>query len=165
MAGAPTAGPAARPHAFPRTRRLKRRRLVRPLFARGASDRVGAGTVALLYRVVPRAATGHDVGLQVGFAPGRRSTNVVRTRVRRLLRETFRLHQGPLLALFEGRPDCLTVMALYRGKEDDASAAVRRDLPRALARLYDRLAAGTAPASPTARHAATDPAPPDAAAP
>ena len=130
----------AGPHAFPRTRRLKRRRLIRPLFGRGTSARVGAGSVVVLYRVVPRAATGHDVGLQVGFAPGRRSTNAVRTRVRRLLRETFRQHQGRLLDAFAGRPDCLTLMVLYRGAEETASPDVRRDLPRAL----DRLAAEVA---------------------
>ena len=77
--------------------------------------------------------------MQVGFAPGRRSTNAVRTRVRRLLRETFRRHQAGLLAAFAGRPDCLTLMVLYRGREGDASQAIRRDLPRALARLADAL--------------------------
>ena len=89
----------------------------------------------VLYRTVRRDETGHDVGLQVGFAPGRRSTNAVRTRIRRLLRETFRQHQGDLLARFDGRPDCLTLMLLYRGPEAAASESIRRDLPRALARL------------------------------
>lgn len=129
-----------RPHAFPRTRRLKRRRLLRPLFARDRADvgRLRQGVVQVLYRTVPREATGHDVGLQVGFAPGRRSTNAVRTRIRRLLRETFRQHQGPLLDRFAGRPDCLTLMVLYRGREDTASADIRRDLPLALDRLAVR---------------------------
>ena len=128
------------PHAFPRTRRLKRRRLLRPLFDRRQAQRASAGSVVILYRRVPREATGLDVGLQVGFAPGRRSTNVVRTRLRRLLRETFRQHQGALMAWMDGRPDCLTLMVLFRGREDDASAAIRRDLPRALARLAATLA-------------------------
>ncbi|WP_218830420.1 ribonuclease P protein component [Rubrivirga marina] len=129
-----------RPAAFPRSRRLKRRRLIRPLFDRGRADvgRVRAGTVVLLYRTVPREATGHDVGAQVGFAPGRRATNTIRTRVRRHLREAFRLHQGPLLDRFGGRPDCLTMMTLYRGRDDGAGEAIRRDLPRALARLAER---------------------------
>ena len=129
-----------RPHALPRPRRLKRRRLIRPLFERGRDD-VGAvtvGVVRVLYRTAPRAATGHDTPLQVGFAPGRRTTNAQRTRVRRLLRETFRQHQGPLLARFAPRPDCLTLFVLFRGREETASADVRRDLPRALARLGER---------------------------
>lgn len=137
---------SSRSQAFPRTRRLKRRRLIRPLFDRGTSKRVGAGSVVILYRVVPRASTGHEVGLQVGFAPGRRSTNVVRARIRRFLRETFRRNQADLLATFAERPDCLTLMVLFRGREDDASAAIRRDLPRALARLAQAVAPSDAPA-------------------
>ena len=138
-----------RPAAFPRSRRLKRRRLIRPLFDRGRADveRVRAGTVVLLYRTVPREATGHDVGVQVGFAPGRRKTNAVRTAVRRHLREAFRLHQGPLLDRFGARPDCLTMMALYRGRDDGAGEAIRRDLPRALGRLADRQVAPAEPDS------------------
>ena len=128
-----------RPTAFPRSRRLKRRRLIRPLFERDRTDvqRVRAGTVVLLTRTVPRADTGHDVGLQVGFAPGRRRTNALRTQVRRHLRETFRLHQQALLDRFGDRPDALTVMVLFRGRDADAGEAIRRDLPRALARLAD----------------------------
>ena len=122
--------------AFPRSRRLKRRRLIRPLFDRTSdAQRARAGTVTVLYRRVPREATGHDVGVQVGFAPGRRRTNVARTAVRRFLREAFRLGQGPLLDAQAGRPDCLTLVVLYRGPDDGASAAIRRDLPKALDRL------------------------------
>ncbi len=151
------AADAPRAHAFPRSRRLKRRRLIRPLFGRGTSQRATAGTVVVLHRLVPREATGRDVGLQVGFAPGRRSTNAVRTRVRRLLRETFRQHQGRLLARMAGRADCLTLMVLYRGREGTASADIRRDLPRALDRLADAVPSGAPGAGP--------PAPPDALAP
>ncbi len=129
-----------RTHAFPRSRRLKRRRLIRPLFDRGRDDvgRLRQGTVQVLYRTVPREATGQAVGVQVGFAPGRRSTNAQRTRIRRLLRETFRLHQAALLAAFAERPDCLTLMVLYRGREATASEDLRRDLPPALDRLAGR---------------------------
>ena len=130
-----------RRHTFPRTRRLKRRRLIRPLFERGRGDvsAVREGVVVLLYRAVARGATGHDVGLQVGFAPGRRArTNAGRTRLRRLMRETFRQHQGPLLDRMDGRPDALTVMVVFRGREATASEDLRRDLPRALDRLARR---------------------------
>jgi len=141
-----------RPTAFPRSRRLKRRRLIRPLFERGRADvgRVRAGTVVVLYRAVPRADVGRDVGVQVGFAPGRRSTNARRTAVRRHLREAFRPNQGPLLDRFGDRPDCLTLMVLFRGRDETAADDIRRDLPVALAKLAARevpLAAATAPPS------------------
>ena len=141
-----------RRHTFPRTRRLKRRRLIRPLFERGRGDvgSVREGVVVLLHRTVPRPATGHDVGLQVGFAPGRRArTNAGRTRLRRLMREAFRQHQGPLLERMAERPDALTVMVLFRGREATASEDLRRDLPRALDRLAHReLPPADAPMAP-----------------
>ena len=130
-----------RRHTFPRTRRLKRRRLIRPLFERGRDDvgRIREGVVVILYRAVPRAETGHDVGLQVGFAPGRRArTNAGRTRIRRLMREAFRQSQGPVLDHVADRPDALTLMVLFRGREETAFEDLRRDLPRALARLARR---------------------------
>ena len=138
---------AARPHAFPRERRLKRRRLIRPLFDRARPDvgRVRVGTVQILYRVVPREATGVDTLLQVGLAPGRRPTAVERNRIRRALRETFRLHQGPLLEALDGRPDCLTAFVLFRGRAATVTADLQRDLPEALRRLAARSAAEANP--------------------
>jgi len=132
-----------RPHAFPRERRLKRRDLLRPLFDRATPGResLAVGVVRLIWRLVPREATGHAVPFQVGFAPGRRArTNAGRTRLRRYMREAFRQHQGPLLLAMGARPGhTLTLMVLFRGREDTASADLRRDLPRAMDRLARRL--------------------------
>ncbi|MEM1054718.1 MAG: ribonuclease P [Bacteroidota bacterium] len=132
-----------RPHAFPRERRLKRRRLLRPLFSRSTPGResLAVGVVRLAWRLVPRESTGHDVPLQVGFAPGRNArTNAGRTRLRRYLRETFRQHQtAPLRALEDYPEHTLTLIVLFRGREGTASADLRRDLPRALDRLVTRL--------------------------
>lgn len=135
--------PVPRRHTFARASRLKRRRLIRPLFDRRAEDvgTVTAGCIRLLYRVVPRAETGHDVPVQVGFAPGRRRTAVARNRIRRLLREVYRVHQHGLVGLFSHRPDeALTVMLLFRSRDADADA-IHADLPRALDRLLRLLSA------------------------
>lgn len=130
---------------FPRARSLKRRRLIRPLFDRSRGDvgRVAHGVVVVLWRLVPRAETGADEPVQVGFAPGRRARiHVGRNRLRRLMRETYRRHQGPLRA---GVPDgqALTAMVLFRGREATAAEDLRRDLPAALDRLARRLAPDT----------------------
>ena len=132
-----------RAHAFPRSRRLKRRRLIRPLFDRARPDvgRVRVGTVAILYRVVSREAVGAETPLQVGFSPGRRSPNARRGALRRRLRETFRRHSAALAERFDRRPTggparhTLTLFVLYRGPTDGAGERIERDLPRALARL------------------------------
>jgi ribonuclease P protein component len=134
---------------FPRAFSLKRRRLIRPLFARGRADvfEVSAGVVKVLCRFAPSNEVGRAVPFQAGFAPGRRArTNAGRTHLRRLMRETFRVHQQPLVDLLldkaaphDGSP-VLTMMWLFRGREATAPSDLRRDVPRALRRLTERLA-------------------------
>ncbi|MEL6615026.1 MAG: ribonuclease P protein component [Bacteroidota bacterium] len=155
---------AERPsEAFPRQRRLKRRRLIRPLFDRRRRDvhSLAVGVVRLKWRLVPHEATGQSGALQVGFAPGRRArTNAGRTTLRRHLRETFRRHQGGLIAAMDAHPgQTLTLMLLFRGREETASADLSRDLPRALDRLARRLA------PEASGDAAADDRTPDASAP
>ncbi|MFQ5572091.1 MAG: ribonuclease P protein component [Rhodothermales bacterium] len=144
-----TAGPlpgSARSLAFPRAYRLKRRRLIRPLFDRSRTDTgtVAVGCIRLLYRTVPREETGYDVPWQIGFAPGRTPRAVQRNRIRRLLREVYRVHQHILVDLFLHRDETLTVMVLYRGRPEAASPRIMQDLPRALTRLADRFSSGLA---------------------
>lgn len=130
-----------RRYTFPKSHRLKRRRLIRSLFDRSRDDvqTVAVGCVRLLFRVVDRAALGYDVPIQVGFAPGRRvESGVERNRVRRLLREVYRVHQHTLVDLFVRRPDALLVMILFRGDPEEADACIERDLPRALERTATR---------------------------
>lgn len=127
---------------MPRAFRLRRQRLIRPLFDRSRTDvgTIAKGCVRLLYRIVPRCEVGVNVPVQVGFSAGRQARRaVVRNRIRRLLRETYRLHQHPLVALFRNRSDTLTLMILYRADPAAARECIRRDLPRALQRLTEQL--------------------------
>ena len=124
-----------RRYTFPKSHRLKRRRLIRSLFDRGRDDvhTEAVGCVRLLFRVVDRDAIGFDVPIQVGFAPGRRvESGVQRNRIRRLLREVYRVHQHTLVDLFVCRADALIVMILFRGDPDEADDCIERDLPRAM---------------------------------
>lgn len=146
-ASQPSDEDAARRRTFPRTHRLKRRQLIRSLFDRRRSDvdTEAVGCVRLVYRIVPRTAIGHDVPLQIGFAPGRRVQNAVqRNRVRRVLREVYRVHQHLLVDLFVRRDDALIVMAIFRGDPAAAGDCVPRDLPEALRRVAARIAADRA---------------------
>jgi ribonuclease P protein component len=131
-----------RRYTFPKSHRLKRRRLIRSLFDRGRDDveTVAVGCVRLLVRVVDRAETGHDTPIQVGFAPGRRvESGVERNRVRRLLREVYRVHQHTLVDLFVRSPHTLLVMILFRGAPARADDCIESDLPAAMKRAADRL--------------------------
>jgi ribonuclease P protein component len=127
-----------RSYRFPRSRRLKRQRLIRPLFERGRSDveSVRVGPVVVRYGWTNQAEVGVDSPFQVGFAVGRGiGSKPRRNRLRRVMREVVRLHQHDLLDALAGRPEVLTLMVLYRGRPDAADAAVRRALPEALARV------------------------------
>ena len=134
-----------RRRTFPPSYRLKRRRLIRSLFDRGRDDvqTVAIGCVRVLCRVVEREALGQDVPLQVGFAPGSRAeSGVERNRIRRLLREVYRVHQYTLVDLFVCRPDALIVMMLFRGAPEQAEDGIERDLPRAMRQVAARFEEG-----------------------
>ncbi len=123
---------------FPRAFRLKRQRLLRPLFDRSRSDvrAVRVGSLIVRYRLAAADEVGQAVPLQVGFAVGRSvQPKPARNRVKRLLRESFRLHQHDLVARRADLPDTLTLVVLYRGRAEGAGPAIRRDLPEALRRV------------------------------
>ncbi|PSQ76911.1 MAG: ribonuclease P [Bacteroidetes bacterium QH_6_63_17] len=133
---------AERRLTFPPSYRLKQRRLIRSLFDRDRDDvqTVAVGCVRLLYCVIEREALGHDVPLQVGFAPGPRAeSGVERNRIRRLLREVYRVHQYALVDPFVCRPEALIVMLLFRGAPAQADACIERDLPHAMRQVAERL--------------------------
>lgn len=126
---------------LPRAFRLKRKSLIRPLFQRGRDD-VGSitrGSIRLLFRVVPRGSLRENIPVQIGFAPGRLPSAVVRNRVKRHLREVYRVHQQDLVDLFCDMDESLTMMIVYRGNGTDAAERIRADLPEALAELCARL--------------------------
>ena len=80
---------------FPRSMRLKRRRLIAPLFKREntTTKSLTTGCIRILYRFVPRETTGVDSPIQVGFAPGRCKNAVERNRLKRKMRELWRRNQ------------------------------------------------------------------------
>ena len=126
---------------LPRTFRLKKQSLIRPLFDRNRNDvgSIAKGSIRLLYRTLDRREAGVDVPLQVGFAPGRGETAVGRNRIKRILREVYRVNQQSLIDLFSDTPMLLTLMVLFRGKTSLPGEDIRRDLPRALHELTRRL--------------------------
>jgi ribonuclease P protein component len=130
--------------------RLKRRRLIRPLFDRNRSDvhSLAVGCVRLIYRRAPREEAGAGAPVQVGFAVGRGVRKAVtRNRLKRIMREVYRVHQHLLVDLFSQTPDTLTVMVLFRGDPKQGRTCIPRDLPEALRRLARRMTVSAPPES------------------
>lgn len=102
---------------------------------------VAVGCVRLLFRTASYEEVGKDVPLQIGFAPGRRARKAVeRNRIKRILREVYRVHQHSLVDLFSQRKDLLLVMVLFRGAPEAASTCIPHDFPRALQQVAGRFA-------------------------
>lgn len=139
----------ARRNTLSRSLRLKRQRLIRALFDRDRSEvrAVRSGGLVVRYRLASHGEVGQRVPLQAGFTTGRQiGSKPVRNRIKRLMREHFRVHRHALSDLFSSRSDTLTLMFLYRGKPDGAAGAIARDLPAALRKIEGALAHVDVPA-------------------
>lgn len=153
---------------FPRAFRLKRKRLIRPLFDRGRSDvgSVAVGCIRLVYRLVDRDEADTPAPLQIGFTAGRGIRRAVdRNRIKRLMREAYRLNQYILRdAIKEAgaennratdnraidrsavRPGkVLTVMVIFRGDPQKARRQISHQLPTAFNRLVAKIQEGYTP--------------------
>lgn len=126
---------------LPRAFRLKRQRLIRPLFDKRTPDvgSVARGCVRLVYRVVTRHESEADVPILIGFSAGRGESAPRRNRIKRVLREVYRVHQQALIDLFCDGDRTLTIMVLYRRPSAGDERCIRKDLPEALAAVVDSL--------------------------
>lgn len=132
---------ASRSFRFPRTHRLKRKRLIEPLFDRDEpnTNTVSVGCIRVLYRFADPASVEVPTPLQVGFAVRRTVGGaVVRNRTKRILREVFRTNNERLLDQLSGREDVLTIMVVVRHLPDDEDV-LRHDLIASLRSLEEEL--------------------------
>lgn len=91
-----------------------------------------------MYRVVSKREAGTSVPVLVGFTAGRGGTAPRRNRIKRVLREVYRVHQTALVDLFSDGERTLTMMILYRRPvRGSDERCVQTDLPTALAALAE----------------------------
>ena len=134
---------------FPSAFRLKSRRLIRALFDRSRDDvlSIASGSIRLLVRPVPKMALRANVPLQIGFTTGRNIRRAVdRNRIKRYMREAYRLNQHELLAVLESYPDsALTLMVIFRGHTNRARRQIPLHIPTTLKLLVDKIQEGSIP--------------------
>ena len=100
-------------HIFPKSQRLKSRKKLQQIFAEGKSVRTK--DLRLIYLAEKNGTT--EVKCGVGLSTRNFKNAVDRNRIKRLLREAYRLRQHDLKKYAEDHPVDLSLFLLYTGRE------------------------------------------------
>lgn len=111
--------------------RLKRRKIIEQLFSEGRA--VTAFPVRVQYKMVDQLG----VPLQAGFSVSSRNFKraVDRNRIKRLMRETYRLQKIPLEQALQTKEQQLALFLIYTGKELPVYALVKEKVEVVLKKL------------------------------
>jgi ribonuclease P protein component len=111
--------------------RLKRRKIIEQLFSEGRA--VTAFPIRLQYKMVDQLTA----PLQAGFSVSSRNFKraVDRNRIKRLLREAYRLQKLPLEQALQTKEQQLALFLIYTGKELPVYALVKEKVEIVLKKL------------------------------
>ncbi|MGJ7032007.1 ribonuclease P protein component [Niabella hirudinis] len=118
-------------NTFPRRQRLKSRKKLQEVFSSG--NRIYSGTIKLLY--LAEAADKPEMLCGVGTSSRYFKKAVDRNRIKRLLREAYRLQQQPLKIKTGPTNTRLLLFFLYTGKELPVYADIYKQIAKALQKL------------------------------
>lgn len=121
---------------FPKSERLKRRKVIAGLFATGKS--MHTYPLALRWDIVERKG---PADARAGFAVPRRTfaRAVVRNRVRRRMREAYRLNKHVISPISLPHDKQLALMWIYTAKEEIAFKQLQQSLRTIVEKLHKRL--------------------------
>jgi ribonuclease P protein component len=111
--------------------RLKRRKIIEQLFSEGRA--VTAFPIRVQYKMVDQLT----VPLQAGFSVSSRNFKraVDRNRIKRLMREAYRLQKLPLEQALQTKQQQLALFLIYTGKELPVYALVKEKVEVVLTKL------------------------------
>lgn len=118
--------------SYPKKEKLKSRKLIDRLFAEGKS--VSNYPIKLIYL---KSEFAEDVKIQAGVAVPKKNfkSAVKRNRIKRLLREAYRLNKHPV---FNNSQDTFAFLFLYLGKEMPSFVEIEQNMKRVLAKFLEK---------------------------
>lgn len=121
--------------SYNKKEKLKSRKLIEQLFVKGRSFSVFP--LKVFYTVLPEA----DMPVQAGVGVSARNFKkaVARNRIKRLLRESYRLNKTGLLDVLKTGEKKLAVFFLYVGKELPEGALLNEKMSAALTKLGNEI--------------------------
>jgi ribonuclease P protein component len=100
--------------SFPKTQKLCSNAKIEALFASG--DAFLVYPYRVVYKIFPLAESPVQFAFGVKKKSFKRANK--RNRIKRMMREAYRLHKQPLFSLFESRNETLAVFVSFVGKEE-----------------------------------------------
>jgi ribonuclease P protein component len=122
---------------YHKTEKLKSRKLLQELFAQGKSFSVFP--VKVFYMYLPETAK-EPVQAGVGVSARIFRKAVERNRIKRLLRECYRVNKLPLYSTLNNKNKKIAVFLLYIGKEIPAHALLNVKMKLVLNKLQETIA-------------------------
>lgn len=125
--------------SFGKPERLKSRKQIEALFAEGRS--IVQHPVRLKYRFLPRAEGA--VPVQAGVSASRKAFKraVDRNRIKRLLREAYRLQKAPLLQTVAGTNKQVALFLIFTGKTEVSFDTIYNATTHCLRQLQQHITA------------------------
>ena len=119
-----------------KTERLKRRKIIEQLFSEGRA--VSAFPIRVQYKLVDELLA---EPLQAGFSASSRTFKraVDRNRIKRLMREAYRLQKEPLEQALQTKQRRLALFLIYTGKELPEYALVKEKINVVLTKLVQNI--------------------------
>lgn len=115
-------------YRYPKAEKLKSKKLIEALFTEGRS--VKSFPLRLVY--LPGILPVEDINIQAGVSVSKRNFKraVSRNRIKRLMRESYRLHKHQI----DVKDNTLTMLFIYTGREEIS----QQDLHKAMIKLIKR---------------------------